>query len=358
MCQFAKTILLSTLITFSLAPFSRAEVIKLKNGREIEGAIVKETKDRVVLDIGGGEVTFYKKNIKSINRTSVVGTRKKKKAELETKADRINTFYYSILDNNVESVEFVFRASTDKAVYDGIKNDDYSDAADRLDSMTLTASYDTAYDRLYISVNDRPYLEGKGHRDALDKMIAADRASLEYVWRLYKPYITKLIDTKHDTVKSATTEGGNAILETFSETRVEKKFVFNAKNELQSIEGLDGLDKSRIKETAKFEQYESKYLANSIQSEIQKLEPPKPAIPPDPNKEKEKKKKLPKDAKKPEEGLPAPVISKIDIEYQIIDGVKWPKTVKFSFQNADPALSLPGSGSIDFVDVKVKFKGD
>jgi len=358
MRSFAKIILLSALIAFSLAPFLRAEVIRLKNGREIEGTITKETKDRVVVDIGGGEATFYKKDIRSIDRASVVNTRNKKKAELATKADKINSLYYSILDNKVESVEFVFRASADKAVYDGIKNEDYSDTADRLDNMTLTGSYDTVYDRLYISVNDRPYLEGKGHRDALDKMIAADRVSLEYIWRLYKPYITRLIDTKRDMVRSVTTEGGNTTVETFSETRVEKKFLFNDKNELQSIEGLDGFDKSKIKETAKFEQYESKYLANSIQSEIQKLEPPKPAAPPDPDKEKERKKKLLKEGKKPEEELPKPVISKIDIEYQIIDGVKWPKTVKFSFQNADPALSLPGSGSIDFVDVKVKFKAN
>jgi hypothetical protein len=356
MRSFDKIILLSILIALSVAPFSRAEVVKLKNGREIEGIIVIETKDRVVLDIGGGEATFYKKDIKSIDRTGVVDTREKKKTELEAKAGKINSFYYSILDDKVESVEFVFRASTDKAVYDGIKNEDYSDAADRLDNMTLTASYDTAYDRLYTAVNDMPYLEGKGHREAIDKMIASDTAALESFWRVYKPYIMKLIDTKHDTVRSIATEGGNTMVETFSETRVEKKFVFNAENKLQSIEGTDGLDKSKLKETAKFEQYESKYLANSIQSEMQKLEPPKPATAPD--QDKEKKKKQPKDAKKPEEGLPAPVISKFDIEYQIVEDVKWPKTVKFSFQNADPALSLPGSGSMDFVDVKVKTKTD
>jgi hypothetical protein len=351
-----KAILLSVLISFSSAPFLRAEVVKLRNGREIEGVIIKETKDRVVLDIGGGEATFYKNNIRSIDRAGAAGTRKKKKAELEAKADRINALYYSILDNNVESVEFAFRASTDKAVYDGIKNEDYSDAADRLDGMTLTASYDTAYDRLYMRVDDRPYLEGRGHREALDNMVAANRALLESFWRLYKPYITRLINTKRDRVKSVAAEGANTVIETLSETRVEKKFVFNDKDELQSMEGLDGLNRSKIKEAAKFEQYESKYLANSIQSEIQKLEPPKPAAPLDPNKEKEKKKKLLKDAKKPEEELPKPVIDKIDIEYQIIEDVKWPRTVKFSFQNADPARPMPGSGDMEFVDVKVNFK--
>jgi len=353
-----KLILLIFFIACSSAPFSSAEVLKLKNGREIEGKIVEETKDRVVLDIGGGEVAFYKKNIKAIIRTSVVDTRKKRKAELEAKADRINAFYYSILDDNVESVEFVFRASTDKAVYDGIKNEDFSDAADRLDNMTLVASYDTGYDRMYMSVNDRPYLENKKHMDSLDKMAAVDRGLLDSFWRVYKPYITRLIDTKRDTVKSVTMEKGNIIVETFSETRVEKKFTFNEKNELQSMEGLDGLNKSKIKETAKFEQYEAKYLANSVQSETQKTEPPKPATPPDPEKEKERKKKLAKEGKKPEEELPKPVIDKLDIEYQIVEGVKWPKTVKYSFQSADPALSLPGSGSIDFVDVKIKFKRD
>lgn len=344
-----------------MTPFLRAEVIKLKNGREIEGKIVKETKDRVVLDIGGGEATFYRKEIKSIDRTSIVSTRDKRKAELEAKADKISAFYYSMLEDKVESIEFVFKSSADKGVIDGIRKDDYSDAADRLEGMTLTASYDPAYDRLYTTVNDRPYLEGKGHRDALDKMIASDRAAVESFWRIYKPYITRLIDTKHDTVRSVTVEGASTIVETFSETRVEKRFVFNDKNELQSIEGMDGLDKSKIKETAKFEQYEAKYLAKSIQYETQKLEPPKPKTPltdKDKEIEKEKKKKMLKEGKKPEGELPKPVISKFDIEYQIVDGMKWPKTVKFSFQNADPSLSLPGSGSMDFVDVKIRTKSD
>lgn len=342
-------------VTLLSAQFSGADVIRLKNDREIEGKIVKETRDKVVLDIGGGEAVFYKKDIKAVERTEIVDTRMKHRAELEAKAEKMNALYYSILENDVTGVEFVLKSSAAKSAIDEIRKDDYSDTADRLENMAITGSYDAEYDRLYTSVSDMPYLEAKGHRDALEKAINADRAAAEYFWRLYKPYVTKLINTEQDAVKSVTTEKGITTVETFNEERVEKKLVFNEKNELQSIEGLDGLNKSKIKESAKFEQYESKYLANSIRSETQKLEAPKPATPPDPEKEKEEKKKLLREGKKPEVKLPPPVVTKAEIEYQAVDGVKWPKTVKFSFENADPALSLPASGTIEFTDVKVRF---
>ena len=48
--------------------YSGADVIKLKKGREIEGAIVDETKDTVTIDMGIGEATLNKNDIRSIQR--------------------------------------------------------------------------------------------------------------------------------------------------------------------------------------------------------------------------------------------------------------------------------------------------
>ena len=73
--------------------------------------------------------------------------------------------------------------------------------------------------------------------------------------------------------------------------------------------------------------------------------------------EEEKKiKAASKDNKLPVPELPKPTGNKFEIEYQMEDGVKVPKTVKFSFQSDDPALSVPGSGSLEFSEVKIRFK--
>jgi hypothetical protein len=47
---------------------SFADVIKLKNGRRLEGAIVNQTKDAVVIDIGAGEAYVSRADIASIER--------------------------------------------------------------------------------------------------------------------------------------------------------------------------------------------------------------------------------------------------------------------------------------------------
>lgn len=339
-----------------LSSYSNAEVIKLKNGREIEGAIVKETKDTVLVDIGGGEALFYKKGILSIDRTKADETAKKHKSELAKKAEDMNSLYYSYPDSNVETVEFVFASASDKDIVNGIKKEDYSDAADKLDNMKLVATYDTAYDRLYTEVVDRPFFEEKKHRDSLDAMIKTDRDIINSFWNTYKPYVTKLIDTGRDIVKSVRQEGVGAVVETLNEERVGKKFVFNAKNELQSIESVDERYKYKNKETPKFEQLGTKYLIKSLETETQKTEAPKPkSMTPE---EEKKLRAASKDYKLPEPELPKPTCNKFEIEYQVTNGVKVPKSLKFSFQNDNPALSLPGSGSMEFSEIKVRLKAD
>lgn len=352
--MFIKFALPILFLSSFLSSYSNAEVIKLKNGREIEGTIVRETKDTVVVDIGGGEALFYKKGILSIERTKADEAGKKRKSELVKRAEDIDSNYYSYADNNVESIEFAFKSGSDQAVYDGIKKDDYTDAADRLDNMKLVATYDIAYDRLYVEVVDRPFFEEKGHNDRLDGMVKADRAAIESFWTAYKPYVTKLIDTKRDIVKSARPEGAGTVVETLNEERVEKKFIFKEKNELQSIESVDDRYKYKGRETPVFEQAGSKYLVKSLDIVTQKTVPNNPKILT--RIEEEKLKAASKDGKLPEPELPAPTSSKYEIEYQIADGIKVPKSVKFSHQNADPALSLPGSGSMEFSEVKIRLK--
>ena len=47
---------------------SNADIVKLKKGREIEGAITGETNNTVTIDIGVGEATLNKSDIESIQR--------------------------------------------------------------------------------------------------------------------------------------------------------------------------------------------------------------------------------------------------------------------------------------------------
>jgi len=49
---------------------SFADVIKLKNGRRLEGAIVSQTKDAVVIDIGAGEADISRSDIASIEKSA------------------------------------------------------------------------------------------------------------------------------------------------------------------------------------------------------------------------------------------------------------------------------------------------
>lgn len=353
---FATLALLIFSFALVLCPPSNAEVIKLRNGREIEGTIVKETKNIVVVDIGGGEATFYKKGIRSIDRTKADDAGRKRKSDLAKRAEGINSAYYSYPDNNVNAIEFVFRSDADKNVINGIKNEDYSDAADRLDNMKLIATYDAGYDRLYVEVVDRPFFEDKKHRDSLDAMVKTDRDIINSFWRAYKPYVTKLIDTSRDIVKSVRQEGEGQVVETLNEERVEKKFVFNATNELQSIESVDDRYKYRGKETPKFEQFGTKYLIKSLETETQKTEAPK-AKTPTPG-EDMLLMSAAKEIVKPPVELPKPLSNKFEIDYQVADGIRVPKTVKFSFQNDNPALTLPGGGSLEFSEVKVRLKNN
>ena len=46
-----------------------ADVIKLKNGRRLEGAIISQTKDAIVIDIGAGEAYISKSDIASIEKS-------------------------------------------------------------------------------------------------------------------------------------------------------------------------------------------------------------------------------------------------------------------------------------------------
>lgn len=346
----------------SFCPYASAEIIKLRNGREIEGTIVKETKNTVVIDIGGGEATFFKKGILSIDRTKAIRSGSSRKSENAKKVEDINSVYYSYADSNVESIEFVFMSDAGKDAIGRIKKEDYSDASDRIDGMKFTAAYDTTYDRLYFNVTGRPFFEDKKYRDSLDAVIKSDRSAMEAFWKAFKPYITKLIAAEVDKVKSMRQEGAGTVIETLNDERTEKKFIFNEKNELQSVEFTNDRYKYKGKETPKFELDGSKYLIKSLETEKRKIEPSK-SKEPMPEEEKALQPSLstpsaPSALSTPSAPsvLSAPSADKFEIEYQVVGAIKVPKSVKFSFQNTDPALSLPGSGGFEFSEVRVRLK--
>ena len=63
------------------ATYGSTEILKLKNGRSINGIIIKETADTIVMDIGAGEIIVNKKDLSSIDKS-------------QTQEEKNAAFYY------------------------------------------------------------------------------------------------------------------------------------------------------------------------------------------------------------------------------------------------------------------------
>lgn len=70
MCQRAAMIVIAGAMAAGLSgPAARADQIFLKNGRTLEGIVRKETRDRVTLAVGTGDIILRRDQIKRIERT-------------------------------------------------------------------------------------------------------------------------------------------------------------------------------------------------------------------------------------------------------------------------------------------------
>jgi len=73
--KFSAPIILFTFLLLNLFHTSFADTLYLKNGRSIEGIVIKETDSQVDLNVGFGTVTFEKTGISRIHKSSIEETK-------------------------------------------------------------------------------------------------------------------------------------------------------------------------------------------------------------------------------------------------------------------------------------------
>lgn len=61
-------------LELNFAALSCADILYLKNGREIEGEIIEETKDTIRISVSGGTVTFKRKAVEKTEKTPMAVT--------------------------------------------------------------------------------------------------------------------------------------------------------------------------------------------------------------------------------------------------------------------------------------------
>jgi len=66
-----KNLLLSLLFLLSFLSYSEADVIRLKDGRKIDFPIVGETEDRVIVDVGGSNISLARSDIDGLEENPV-----------------------------------------------------------------------------------------------------------------------------------------------------------------------------------------------------------------------------------------------------------------------------------------------
>ena len=85
----SRVITLCLLLVFCACPFAGADSIKLKNGSVMNGTIVSEAADGVVMRMSGGEVSFSQSEIDQIIREGVKEEKKEVKHSNETQLENI-----------------------------------------------------------------------------------------------------------------------------------------------------------------------------------------------------------------------------------------------------------------------------
>lgn len=76
--QLIKIIICNFLFIFLFTIRLDADVIHLKNGRKLEGEVIRELKSEIVVDMGSGTITFSRNEIKSIEKKDSVKNEERK----------------------------------------------------------------------------------------------------------------------------------------------------------------------------------------------------------------------------------------------------------------------------------------
>ena len=81
--RLIKILICGFLLIFLFSAYSSGDMIHLKNGQVLEGTVMHEHNDEVVVDVGGGTVTFSKGEIKSIEKSELTKIEKDDKIIFE-----------------------------------------------------------------------------------------------------------------------------------------------------------------------------------------------------------------------------------------------------------------------------------
>ena len=218
-------------------------------------------------------------------------------------ANKINSFYYNLIDKDVNSIRATISDSQMEGFIEKIQNRYITwdiDIAEKMEKIKIVATYEPFSDSLTFQVLNKPEFKTEWLDDLVEK------AFIESSIDIYKELLTQqmaclspLIDPRYNKVQSLNVVGGDLVLELSSQTG-KSYWRFDKEYRLKSIEKLDSEGNASIKQTYELETFESKYLIKSFAERVSDR------------------------------------YSKREIEYRIVNGVKVPNRFLISAAGDDP----------------------
>lgn len=165
---------------------------------------------------------------------------------------KINSNYYSLIDQDVEEITFNFKLL---------------DQEDSLEGMDIFITCFPARHVINVRVENKPFFGDEELDKYVTGFIAAAEAVAKEFLTAWKRYVTKLIDPRFNQVKSLTSENGEIVVGLVDRGSAEYRLVFDSEYRLKFWEAIELFaDEHHYREVPQFELHDSKYLVQTVRA--------------------------------------------------------------------------------------------
>lgn len=242
-----------------------ADSIYLKNGNIMNGRIVKETEDSIVIEMYGGKVGIEKNEIRKIERSEPAAEEPEEEGEPELSVDKINASYYSPAREGAKKIKFKLDLSSTRLAIGKLGRGKTEEFTRKFKTMSFLVTYDLKAacvdDAIDISISDKPSFEDEDLNKMTSDLIEIGENMAGWFLGVWFSYATTVIDKKRWNVESIKyIEKDKEIKVKLVKDDKERKLTFDRGYKLKDWHSFE----YNYSEEPKFEQYKSKYLLKSI----------------------------------------------------------------------------------------------
>lgn len=177
----------------------------------------------------------------------------------------INSSYYNLMEEKVNSIKFNFRLSGEDDSLRLLREKGRFDISKKIENMDIYVTCFPSRSSIEISVENKPFFDDEELDGNINGMVQTTKEIAREFLAIWKRYVTELIDSRYNHVKSIDEDGDSMTIELIDRGNSEYRLTFDVDHKLKYWEAFLPFESDpSYKEVPNFELRDSKYLVNAV----------------------------------------------------------------------------------------------